>query len=320
MSDGILSSSNVLILLLESGFHMMIKLKHFSYLLVFILILVTTYVHVIIPNDFFGPQNGENIILSHVPNSTIFQSKDFVSRRPLLLHLGSGANLPQEHVDCNNQSTCVSPIIEVTKTFNIYLCRKVVDRGERFFYLLNEGLMKHRGVKLVDHMSIADFIIYCPSSAPWHKSECTDTSLADKLIVLDESDGSFPFSPRKNEKELRLAYPDKIIENNVMWYFAFFKRSYVHRKDGRFIRYPFMLKKDFFPMVYSIADKYIRPEFNRNRQLLLACTLRGDPKWQPSRLRVLEWIDEYVERNKLSRDQVVTTQVFEYLTAFDDTK
>lgn len=211
---------------------------------------------------------------------------------------------------CFNQSACVSPVIQVKKPFSIYLCDKVGRHGARFYFLLSDGLAKHPAVRLVKDIDAADLVLFLPASSPWHRSECTNTSLADRLIVLDEFDGSSAFSPRKTYEELKRDYADKIIDSkNVMWYFMYFKRSYVHRKDGRFIRYPFLLKKDFFPMVYSIADSYVRPEHKKDRSLLLVCTLRGDPKWQPSRLRVLEWIHEYVDIHQLPPYKIVTSQV-----------
>lgn len=284
-----------------------------SYLLVALIVGVTLYSHLLVNPEQFN-----------APASTIFHNKgnashllihaDMKLHRPPVRALDKAQSMRMQYSKinsaCNNQSSCFPAELQVTKQFSIYLCKKVGKHGSRFYYLLSDGLAKHPAVTVIEDITSADFIFYLPGSAPWHKSECTDTILANKLIVLDEFDGSFAFSPRKTNEELKLAYPDKIIDNtNIMWYFMYFKRSYVHRKDGKFIRYPFLRKKDFFPMVYSIADSYVRPQYNANRRYLVTCTLRGDPKYQPSRLRTLDWIQEYVNIHKLPPERVITAQV-----------
>lgn len=291
------------------------SLKLASYVLVGLIVAVTIYSHLMLRDDPFeqtAPFSNTFSIFNS--NATALFGVGMQHRppaRPLVTPWDAAeVGSAESPLDCYNQSTCITPELQVQKIFSIYLCQKVGRHGSRFYYLLSDGLSKHPAVRMVDTIAAADFLFYLPGSAPWHRSECTDTSFADRLIVLDEFDGSFAFSPRKNFEELKQAYPDKVIDKkNVMWYYMYFKRSYVHRKDGKFLRYPFLLKKDFFPMVYSIADSYVRPEYNMERNLLVACTLRGDPKYQPSRLRVLEWLHEYISKHNIPVDKVVTAQV-----------
>lgn len=233
--------------------------------------------------------------------------------RPPARPLGTDWAGSASEINCLNQSSCIQSELQVKRQFSIYMCKKVGRHGSRFYYLLSDGLERHPAVTVTEDIDAADLVLFLPSSSPWHKSECTNSSLADRLVIMDEFDGSSAFSPRKSFEELKRDYAHKIVDSkNVMWYFLYFKRSYVHRKDGKFLRYPFLLKKDFFPMVYSIADSYVRPQFNKERSLLLTCTLRGDMKYQPSRLRVLEWVHEYANKHELPLDRVVIGQVRSY--------
>ena len=288
-----------------------------SYILISLIVGLTLYSHVafradVVPRD---PSGAHAVFSAFHSNITVLSS---LQHRPPVRPMNNNFNskkFPDNifrsfDIDCVNQSACIRPELQVVRPFTVYLCQKLARHGSRFFYLLSDGLAKHPAVKLTRDIHSADLIFFLPASSPWHRTECANASLADRLVVLDEFDGSHAFSPRRNHEELKRDYADKIVdERNVMWYFMYFKRSYVHRKDGKFLRYPFLLKKDFFPMVYSIADSYVRPEYKKDRNLLLACTLRGDPKHQPSRLRVLEWVHEYATKHVLPKSRVVTAQV-----------
>ena len=209
---------------------------------------------------------------------------------------------------CSSESNCIHPILQVQIPFRVYMCKNTVRSGRRFYFLIYDGLSKHSAVTLVNTTTEADFVFYLPTSSPWHKTECTDKSLADRLIVLDEADGSQLYSPRRNQSELEKAYPDRIVGNTVMWYFMFFKRSYVDRNKGLFRGYPHLKKKDVYPITYSVADSYIRDVYNDNRQILISCTLRAAPS-QPSRSRVLEWLNEYAISRNIAPRSIVTAEV-----------
>jgi hypothetical protein len=109
----------------------------------------------------------------------------------------------QAHIlQCPNQSKCIVPELLLKPQLKVYLCKHPVRQGVRFYFLAREGLLLHPGVSLVpfEEIHTADFAVYLPGSAPWHRTECNMTSLADRLIVLDEFDGHSAFAPDGNPK------------------------------------------------------------------------------------------------------------------------
>lgn len=156
----------------------------------------------------------------------------------------------------------------------------------------------HPYIKLVDHKHVdkADYIVYLPNSAPWHKTECNDTSYADRLLVLDEFDLHQLFAPFRTKEERMKHYP--IVDNTVKWNFMYFKRSFTRRKDGVFHGYPHLAKRDLFPLTYSIGEAYIQSPFTQNRDIEVLCTLRGS-KRQSTRLRVQENVQKYIRERQL---------------------
>eukprot|EP01038_Epipyxis_sp_PR26KG_P011850 gene11850-15856_t len=189
---------------------------------------------------------------------------------------------------CEDQSKCIVPELQLQKKFKVYFCRHPTKQGVRFYYLVNEGLQLHPNVEIVpfERISEADFIIYLPGSAPWHLTECTDPTYANRLIVLDEFDGSTLFSPVPDGKI------EQVYGKNNLWYFMYFKRSYVSRRDGRFLGHIHMNKPDVYPITYAIAEAYTMKTFNHQREIDILCTLRGS-KHMTTRLRVQEWVAEY---------------------------
>lgn len=204
-----------------------------------------------------------------------------------------GSNISESHqlslLLCPNQSKCIVPELQLEIKVKVYFCRHPVRQGVRFYFLMREGLLLHPNVELVEEadMYTADYVIYLPGSAPWHKTECTNISLASKMIVMDEFDGHTLFSPRKSKEELIEAYGEQ-----MRWYFLYFKRSFVSRKNGKFVRYPHFSIPDVYPMTYALAEAYLQHEFNFNRGIEILCTLRGSPAMS-TRLRVQEWVAEY---------------------------
>lgn len=199
---------------------------------------------------------------------------------------------------CPNQSTCNVPGLQLKRKFKIYFCKHPVSYGVRFYFIAKEAFILHPNVIHVSesHIQEADFIIYLPGSAPWHKTECANSSYARKLIVLDEFDPHHKFSPYPTLEDMIKHYPR--YKQTGSWYFMYFKRSFVTRHNGTFMRYPHLDQTDVYPMVYSIAEAYIRPKFNFIRELEYVCTLRGSAHMQ-TRLRVQSWVAEYSTMHKL---------------------
>jgi Glycosyl transferases group 1 len=204
---------------------------------------------------------------------------------------------------CPNQSKCIIPELQLEVKLKVYFCRHPAKGGVRFYYLMKEGLLLHPNVDLVEEkdMYTADYVIYLPGSAPWHKTECTNTSLADKMIVMDEFDGHTLFSPRPTKALLLKAYGP-----TMMWYFMYFKRSFVTRRDGKFIKYPHFSVPDVYPMTYALAEAYLQHQFNFDREIEILCTLRGSASMS-TRQRVQEWVAEYGVDRKVKN--VISAQI-----------
>ena len=190
---------------------------------------------------------------------------------------------------CPNQSKCIVPELQLEAKLKVYFCKHKANSGVRFYYLMREGLLLHPNVILVEEADMyeADFVIFLPGSAPWHKTECTNVSLASKMIVMDEFDGHTLFSPRKSEADLIAAYGE-----SQRWYTLYFKRSFVSRSDGVFKNYPHFRVPDVYPMTYALAEAYLQHHFNFDRDIEVLCTLRGSPQ-MATRLRVQNWVAEY---------------------------
>lgn len=135
--------------------------------------------------------------------------------------------------------------------------------------------------------------MFCSSlaSSPWHKTECSNVDFAKRLLVLEEFDGANVYRPAKTEALMKEIYGP-----SMRWYFMYFKRSFVHRRDGVFKDYPALSTRDIFPMVYSIGNSYSQLDFNHNRSIDITCTLRGN-KQMTTRLRVQTWVAEYVNNS-----------------------
>jgi hypothetical protein len=139
-----------------------------------------------------------------------------------------------------------------------------------------------------------------------HKSECNDTSFANRLIVLDEYDLHQMFAPFVTKEERLRHYP--VVDNVVVWNFMYFKRSFVRRKDGMFHGFPHLAKRDIYPLTYSIAEAYIQSPFNQLRDIEILCTLRGSKK-QSTRLRVQQNVQKYIDADPQRLANSVAEQV-----------
>ena len=218
-----------------------------------------------------------------------------------------GTDISKDHqlslLRCPNQSKCIVPELQLEVKLKVYFCRHSARSGVRFYYLMKEGLLLHPNVELLAEkdMYTADYIIYLPGSAPWHKTECTNTSLADKMIVMDEFDGHTLFAPRTSKELMLEAYGEK-----MEWYFMYFKRSFVLRRDGKFLKYPHFHVPHVYPMTYALAEVYLQHHFNFDRSIEVLCTLRGS-KAMSTRQRVQGWVAEYGVDRKVKN--IIASQV-----------
>lgn len=192
---------------------------------------------------------------------------------------------------CIHQSKCIVPTLELQVKLKIYLCLNSAHHGIRFYFLVKEGLAMHPNVEIVEQKDIntADFIIYLPGSAPWHKTECTDKAYINRLIVIDEFDGHPLYNPYPTSAEMT-----KVYGADMKWYYMLFKRSFTSHRNGKFLDYPHLNKLDVYPINYAISETYTQDIFNFDRDIEIVCTLRGH-KAESSRLRVQNWVTEYTQ-------------------------
>lgn len=258
-------------------------------------------------------ENGRNIVSSRSSNNLKPKVQEFhelqkvVNPHPFLSPR-NGTDISSLHqmavLLCPNQSKCIVPQLQLKKKLKVYLCRHPARQGVRFYYLAREGLLLHPNVEMLNEEAIhqADYIVYLPGSAPWHLTECTNSSFASKLLVLDEYDGHSLISPTVSPDEYIARYGGR----SKPWYFMYFKRSFVRRTDGLFQGYPHLHHKDVYPMTYAIAEAYLPSHFNFKREIEILCTLRGS-KHMTTRLRAQTWVAEYgIARNI---NNIVTEQV-----------
>ena len=196
---------------------------------------------------------------------------------------------------CKGQSKCIVPALQLAAKLKIYYCKHPVRQGVRFWNLIHEGLLMHPNVELLDeaNMNAADFLIYLPGSAPWHRTECANASFARNMIVVDEFDFHNLYYPRPSDEEVIAEY------GSLQWYFMYYKRSFIKRKNGTFLSFPHFDKRtpEVYPLTYALAEAYTSDTFNFQREIEILCTLRGS-KQMSTRLRVQEWVAEYgVVRN-----------------------
>ena len=95
----------------------------------------------------------------------------------------------------------------------------------------------------------------------------------------------------------------------------YFKRSFVARKNGKFEYFPHLERPDMYAITYSLAEAYLRAKYNVKREMEIVCTLRGS-KQQPARLRVQEWLQEYVKANSVVNAIVGEVQIYNKIHIF----
>ncbi len=202
-------------------------------------------------------------------------------------------------INCHNQTSCIKPQLQLSKIFNVYFCKAIppnskIRYGIRFYYLIEEGLMRHPKINLVKRKDEAEVIVYLPFSSYWEFSECNDLKDKNKTIVLDEEDKASRLFNRTTNVTTGL-------RSDSDW-LGYFKRSYTHRPSGKSIGYmPYLSNPEVHPLTYTIADNYVRNYYNNydNRTHAFVCTLRGSPK-DTTRLRVKQWSAQYGSSRGLS--------------------
>lgn len=202
---------------------------------------------------------------------------------------------------CRNQTTCITPVLQLHRSYNVYYCKRV-SYGVRFYFLVKEGLLLHPKITLVDTMEAADVIVYLPESAAWKKSECNDPKQRHKLLLLDEGDGPQLFSLPKPSPGMKPSEKEHFL--------MYFKRSYVRRENGRFRGYMNYVSAQtqpipVLPLFYPVATAYLRHPYRpfAERDLEITCSLRGSD-WDPTRQRIKEWTEEYVRARHIPVDRV----------------
>lgn len=204
---------------------------------------------------------------------------------------GTDLSHPVSLIKCSNQTRCVQPSLQLEKRYKVYYC-KHVSAGVRFYFLVREGLLHHPNIDMVESPAEADVVVYLPESARWKKSECADRKLMKKMVVLDEGDGPDLFTL------------DGLVHGGAKEWLLYFKRSFVRRRDGKFVGYmPYLLKHSaVLPMTYTIADAYVRPKFKflKDRQYEVVTTLRGHAS-DPVRARVRGFVEEYCKVHILGK-------------------
>lgn len=192
-----------------------------------------------------------------------------------------------------SNQTNISPKLTLTNSYQIYYCKTTRQTGIRFDFLVREGLLLHPMINLVTSPDQATIVIMIPGSTNWKESECNKPEIIPKIIVLDENDG----------QEI----------NGDTNFLMTFKRSYVKRKDGKFLGYMHYLSNPkVFPMTYTIGNSYIRPQFfpHEKRVLEILCTLRPYDN-DPTRKRVYNFVKEYIESRTNNKHQLVNIRKYQ---------
>lgn len=121
------------------------------------------------------------------------------------------------------------------------------------------------------------------------------------------------------------------VRPDMVWNFMMFKRSYNARRDGSFVSYPHVDRRDVFPLTYAIAEAYSYRGTDlaadaraaaavgagagagsggglslelASREVDIVCTLRGHRKMS-TRQRVQDWVAEYAAERGIAADKVV---------------
>ena len=141
-----------------------------------------------------------------------------VEKGPVTLVAASGSResfdpaAPMAAISCVNQTRCIQPQLQLRQHFSVYFC-KHVGHGVRFYFLVQpepayiykliyiilyiqdnllksvfcqvrEGLLLHPNIHLVSSPDDADFVVYLPVSADWHKTGQGDFSSYVRTVCM----------------------------------------------------------------------------------------------------------------------------------------
>ena len=190
---------------------------------------------------------------------------------------GASLAVCYEHEGEAGGRVCVEPELQYkTPTKVRWVPADPKKPGWRFHHLVENGFALHPAVIPCDSLEEADFVLYLPVST---RDPPSVPNGANKLIVLDEGDGS-GFYPRVKEDS----------------YLMYLKRSFVTKSDGAYTGTGRRYERNYFPLAYSIADSYIQPDLlgKTPRDIDILCSNRPTLK-QPTRTRIVSWIHNYLE-------------------------
>uniref|UniRef100_A0A7S3JSJ3 Spore protein YkvP/CgeB glycosyl transferase-like domain-containing protein n=1 Tax=Aureoumbra lagunensis TaxID=44058 RepID=A0A7S3JSJ3_9STRA len=178
---------------------------------------------------------------------------------------------------------CVQPELQFLTPTKVYLVEPdSAKAGWRFQHLIYQGFDLHPKIEPTQIMSQADLILYMPVSTaipPLASHGATATN----LIVLDEADSPY--------------FNVKISETS---YLIYLKRSWVSKKDGVYTGIGKRYERNYFPMAYSVSDKYFDPFrtlSGSQRKLDIVCSNRPTER-QPTRARIVHWVGDFLDSHE----------------------
>jgi len=181
-----------------------------------------------------------------------------------------------------SERVCVSPEIQFRTRSKVHWIPADPSKpGWRFHLLVEDGFAKHPFIEPVMDATGADFVLYLPVSTRTPPSWIRDKKEQRQLIVLDEGDGAGYFPAVKQDD-----------------YLAYFKRSWVSKRDGAYTGHGRRYQRHYYPLAYSIADSYFDASKmgKLQRTIDILCSNRPHER-QPTRSRIVSWIHDYLEKH-----------------------
>ena len=181
-----------------------------------------------------------------------------------------------------SERVCISPEIQFRTRSKVHWIPADPSKpGWRFHLLVEDGFAKHPFIEPVMDATGADFVLYLPVSTRTPPQFIRDKKEQRQLIVLDEGDGAGYFPAVKQDDFL-----------------AYFKRSWVSKRDGAYTGHGRRYQRHYYPLAYSIADSYFDASKmgKMARTIDILCSNRPHER-QPTRSRIVSWIHDYLEKH-----------------------
>ncbi len=181
-----------------------------------------------------------------------------------------------------SERVCIAPEIQFRTHSKVHWIPADPSKpGWRFHLLVEDGFAKHPFVDPITKPDGADFVLYLPVSTRTPPSFIRDKKEQRQLIVLDEGDGAGYFPAVKQDD-----------------YLAYFKRSWVSKRDGAYTGHGRRYQRHYYPLAYSIADSYFDAAKMGKlaRTIDILCSNRPHER-QPTRSRIVSWIHNYLEKH-----------------------